>query len=136
MYFTIASLGLNEEPRVDLSEGEGPTTSRVNLVVGDVQRTGLPDSFADAVIATLVLCSVESQEATLAEIRRLLKPGGKYYFVEHVAAGAGTPLRLAQDVLNPIQVRLRPALFTFLLDERVLTPSSLFFFSISVCYVN
>ncbi|QDZ24293.1 methyltransferase [Chloropicon primus] len=75
----------------------------VNLVVADAGATGLPDSSADAVIATLLLCSVEDQDATLAEIRRILKPGGKYYFVEHVGAQPGTPLRIAQDVLTPLQ---------------------------------
>ena len=75
----------------------------VTLMVRDAQSTGLPDAYADAVIGTLLLCSVKDQKATLKEIRRILKPGGKYYFVEHVAADPGTPLRLAQDILNPLQ---------------------------------
>ena len=50
------------------------------------------DSF-DAVIVTLVLCSVSSVQDTLREIRRVLKPGGVFYFAEHVRAPAESPKR-------------------------------------------
>lgn len=41
------------------------------------------DSF-DTVVSTLVLCSVDSPEASFAEIKRVLKPDGKFYFIEHL----------------------------------------------------
>ncbi|MCC6755250.1 MAG: class I SAM-dependent methyltransferase [Solirubrobacterales bacterium] len=41
------------------------------------------DSF-DTVIETLVLCTVADPAATMAEIRRVLKPGGQFLFLEHV----------------------------------------------------
>jgi len=40
----------------------------------------------DAVVGTLVLCSVRDPERALAEIHRVLKPGGRYLFLEHVGA--------------------------------------------------
>jgi len=43
----------------------------------------------------------------LAEVRRILRPGGSYRFVEHVAAPAGTPTRAAQRALR------RPWAWTF-----------------------
>jgi len=43
------------------------------------------DSF-DAVVSTLVLCSVRDQDRALAEIRRVLRPGGELLFMEHVRA--------------------------------------------------
>lgn len=46
----------------------------------------LPDASAGAVVATLVLCSVADPEQVIAEIRRILKPGGRFIFLEHVAA--------------------------------------------------
>lgn len=41
------------------------------------------DSF-DTVLASLVLCSVRDQSRAVAEMRRVLKPGGRYLFLEHV----------------------------------------------------
>ena len=49
-----------------------------------------------------VLCSVPSVEKALQEIKRVLKPGGKLLFIEHVAASKGQ-LRLLQNLLNPLQ---------------------------------
>ena len=66
------------------------------------QQTGLPDACADAVVSTLVLCSVPDLDATLAEIQRILKPGGHFYFIEHVAATTGTWLRLLQCLIKPV----------------------------------
>lgn len=46
----------------------------------------LGDGEADAVVATLVLCTVPAPGAVLAEVRRVLRPGGRFVFLEHVAA--------------------------------------------------
>ncbi|ESO97773.1 hypothetical protein LOTGIDRAFT_58001, partial [Lottia gigantea] len=43
------------------------------------------DGQFDAVVETLVLCSVTSTEIVLQEIKRVLKPGGTFYFIDHVA---------------------------------------------------
>ncbi|MFG3342183.1 class I SAM-dependent methyltransferase [Glycomyces sp. NPDC048151] len=59
-----------------------------NAVVLDGQAEALPvesGSF-DAVVATLVLCSVEDQDRALAEIHRVLRPGGALVCLEHVAS--------------------------------------------------
>lgn len=63
----------------------------------------LEDASVDAVVGTLVLCSVKDVDNTLKEIKRVLRPGGLYLFVEHVAAKDGTILRFIQSVLNPLQ---------------------------------
>ena len=46
----------------------------------------LPDASADTVVSTLVLCSVPDLPAAVAEIRRLLRPGGTVLLIEHVAS--------------------------------------------------
>ncbi len=46
----------------------------------------LADGEADAVVTTLVLCTVPAPAAALAEARRVLRPGGRLVFLEHVAA--------------------------------------------------
>ena len=56
---------------------------------GNAERLPVTDASADAVIATLVLCSVADVGTALREIRRVLKPGGRFVFIEHVAAPAG-----------------------------------------------
>ncbi|KAM6547373.1 hypothetical protein CsatB_019049 [Cannabis sativa] len=63
----------------------------------------LADASADAVVGTLVLCSVGDVNLTLKEVKRVLKPGGLYLFVEHVAAKEGSSLRFIQSILNPLQ---------------------------------
>ncbi|MGN7797844.1 class I SAM-dependent methyltransferase [Leifsonia sp. 22587] len=69
---------------------------RLDLRERMAERTGLPDGGADTVISSLVLCSVADPDAALAEVRRILRPGGTFRFVEHVVAPQGTPTRAAQ----------------------------------------
>ncbi len=59
------------------------------------------DSSVDTVLSTLVLCSVPDPVAVLRDIRRILKPGGRFVFLEHVAAPRGTGLRRIQRLLKP-----------------------------------
>lgn len=49
-----------------------------------IDDTTLPAGFADTVVASLVLCSVPDQASALAAMKRLLKPGGRLLFLEHV----------------------------------------------------
>ncbi|KAL0701275.1 hypothetical protein Bca4012_057397 [Brassica carinata] len=63
----------------------------------------LEDASVDAVVGTLVLCSVTDVTRTLNEIKRVLRPGGVYLFIEHVAGEDGSFLRLVQNVLDPLQ---------------------------------
>ncbi|WP_250036285.1 class I SAM-dependent methyltransferase [Paractinoplanes maris] len=71
------------------------------------EHTGLPDRSADTVISSLVLCTVTDPVAVLAEVRRILRPGGTFRFVEHVAAPPGTVTRSLQRALR------RPWAWTF-----------------------
>ena len=77
----------------------------IRSVVGE--RLDLPDASAEAVISSLVLCSVSDPATVLAEIRRILPPGGRFSFAEHVAAKPRTPTRLSQRILR------RPWAFVF-----------------------
>lgn len=56
----------------------------------------------DCVVSTLVCCSVNNLEQSLNEIKRVLKPGGRFMFLEHVAAKKGTSRRTWQNIINPI----------------------------------
>lgn len=59
------------------------------------------DGSVDVVVCTLVLCSVNSQEKILREVHRVLRPGGAFYFMEHVAAERSTWNYFWQQVLDP-----------------------------------
>lgn len=63
------------------------------------ESTGLARASVDAVICTLVLCTVEDQAAALTEVRRILRPGGRFVFIEHVGSGPG-PMRAVQRLLR------------------------------------
>ena len=66
---------------------------------GVAERLPAADGAFDAAVATLVLCSVADQAAALQEIRRVVRPGGQFRFIEHVRAE--TPgLRRVQRVLD------------------------------------
>jgi SAM-dependent methyltransferase len=54
------------------------------------------DGSVAAVISSLVLCTVDNPERVVAEVLRVLRPGGVFAFLEHVAAPDGTALRRIQ----------------------------------------
>ena len=60
------------------------------------------DASVDAVVSTYVLCSVTDIDATLKDIQRVLKPGGTFVFMEHVAATDGTCTRTVQEGITPV----------------------------------
>jgi SAM-dependent methyltransferase len=73
---------------------------QARVLQAPAERIPLPDGCADTVVSTLVLCTVHDLDATLSEIRRLLRSDGRLLFIEHVAAEAGTRLRRWQDRLE------------------------------------
>jgi ubiquinone/menaquinone biosynthesis C-methylase UbiE len=58
-----------------------------------------PDASFDAVVSTMVLCTVPDPVAAVAEVRRVLRPGGRLLYLEHVR-GDG-PLGRWQDLVAP-----------------------------------
>ena len=73
---------------------------QARVLQAPADRIPLPDGSVDTVVCTLVLCTVPDLDATLTEIRRLLRAGGRLLFIEHVAAEPGTRLRRWQDRLE------------------------------------
>ncbi len=85
-----------------LRDAAATTGLPMEIVEGYAEELPLEDASFDAVVSTLVLCSVFEQARVLQEIRRVLRPGGTFYFIEHVAAPPGTRLRRVQDWLAPM----------------------------------
>jgi ubiquinone/menaquinone biosynthesis C-methylase UbiE len=74
----------------------------VQVDVHEGDRLPYADSTFDAVVVSLVLCSVADQQAMLAEVKRVLRSGGVFLFMEHVAA-RDERIRTWQRRLTPIQ---------------------------------
>jgi SAM-dependent methyltransferase len=79
---------------------------QVRLLEASAEALNIDDASIDAVVATLVLCSVKDVLQVLAEARRVLRPNGKLVLIEHVAAAPGTSRRFLQNCLEPAWTRL------------------------------
>ena len=58
----------------------------VNVAAGDAGQLPAPNTSVDVGVISLVLCSVDDQHRALAELYRVIRPGGQLRFLEHVAA--------------------------------------------------
>ena len=100
---TLTDLGLSERihERTDAYRRLSSShNGNLRLEVADALNLPFAASSFDAVVFTLVFCSVADQATALAEVRRVLRPAGRLLFIEHVrpVGGAG---RLV-DTLNPV----------------------------------
>lgn len=64
------------------------------------ERLDLPDASVPTVVGTLVLCTVSDPERVVAEVRRVLQPGGRFVFIEHVVAPPRSALRRIQRAVE------------------------------------
>ena len=71
----------------------------VTVLAGTADSIPLPDGSVEAAVLCLVLCSLDDRPEALAELRRVICPGGQLRFLEHTMAE--TPgLRIAQKVAD------------------------------------
>src|SRR5437016_1746642 len=77
---------------------------RVSVVDGTADVLPAEDESFDVAVASLVLCSVPDQRTALAEIRRVLRPGGELRFYEHVRAQEPRLARIQRraDIIWPL----------------------------------
>jgi ubiquinone/menaquinone biosynthesis C-methylase UbiE len=66
----------------------------VTVTDGTAEQLPAEDASVDNVVATLMLCSVADQQAALAEMHRVLRPGGELRFMEHVLAESAGQRRI------------------------------------------
>ena len=81
-------VAVEPEPYLRARAREAAAHAPVAVSVVDAVAGALPleDASCDAAVACLVLCTVPDQAAALAELRRVLRPGGELRFLEHVHA--------------------------------------------------
>lgn len=65
----------------------------------------LDDASCDGALSTFTLCTIPDVDAALAEVRRVLRPGGRFHFLEHGLSPDGSVARW-QRRLDPLQKRL------------------------------
>ena len=83
---TVSELVLAEPDPHMRRRLEARADPRCTVIADPVEALELADASVDAVVSSLVLCSVESPAAALRELSRVLRPGGRLVFIEHVAA--------------------------------------------------
>ena len=97
---------LREHPTgVHAARADGVPIDRVEVVDAVAEALPLPDGSADAVLLTLVLCSVADPALAVAEARRALRDAGVLVVIEHVRAENDLGSR-AQRLLTPVWRRL------------------------------
>ncbi|MEN9507368.1 MAG: Ubiquinone/menaquinone biosynthesis methyltransferase ubiE [Actinomycetota bacterium] len=91
---------------VELAAGRiGAAPFPVEVVGLDGEHLPLADASVDAVVSTFTLCTIPRVEAALAEVRRVLRPGGTFHVLEHGLADDDA-VRRWQRRVEPVQYRL------------------------------
>ncbi|HSZ39190.1 MAG TPA: class I SAM-dependent methyltransferase [Trebonia sp.] len=96
-------LAVEPEPRLRRLATAAALAAPVPVDVAGGLASPLPvgDASFDAAVVTFLLCSVPDLDAALAEIRRVLRPGGTLRFLEHVR-GDSTGITRTQDILDAV----------------------------------
>ncbi len=101
-------VALEPEPylRKEAAVAARDSARSIKIIEGRAESLPVPDSSFDAAVISLVLCSVDDPSIALAEIHRVLKPGGELRFYEHVAAGDSELLLRLQRLASPMWQRI------------------------------
>ncbi|MFE4059298.1 class I SAM-dependent methyltransferase [Streptomyces sp. NPDC059096] len=96
-------VAVEPEPRLRALAEQAVTgaTVPVRVVSGRAEELPVPDGSFDAAVISLVLCTVPDVPRSLAEVTRVLKPGGELRFYEHVRSRKRSAFR-RQRLLNPL----------------------------------
>ncbi|XP_070700896.1 thiol S-methyltransferase TMT1A-like [Pempheris klunzingeri] len=84
-----------------MTENDHLTYDRFVVASGE-DMGSVEDESVDVVVCTLVLCSVNNIPQTLREAHRILRPGGAFFFLEHVVADPATWAYFFQHVIQPV----------------------------------
>lgn len=77
----------------------------VTWAVAPAESLPFADASFDTVVCTLALCGVSDDVASIGEMRRVLRPGGRLILLDHVAS-TWLPIRVAQWLIERVSIRL------------------------------
>lgn len=97
----VIGLDLSPEMLARAQRRKQELQSQAKLILGDAQALDLPAASIDAAFATFVFCSVPNPVLGLRELRRVVRPGGRVYLLEHMRA-ANEWLGRLMDWVNPL----------------------------------
>jgi SAM-dependent methyltransferase len=106
-YYRSATSVVATEPNPELVRRAEPRARDhgIELRAAPAERLPFPDGSFDTVVATGVFCAVDDPRRALAEVHRVLRPGGELRFSDHVRA-PGRARRVMQRTLDPVHYRL------------------------------
>jgi ubiquinone/menaquinone biosynthesis C-methylase UbiE len=109
LYGTSVSSIIGLEPSAELRRMAGPraSTATVPITLLDASAEAIPldSDSVDTVVTTWTLCTIPNVSAALAEMHRVLRPGGTLLFVEHGRAPEAGVAKW-QDRLDPLWSRI------------------------------
>lgn len=76
------------------------------LQLGDATALQFEDHSFDTVICTFALCTIPDDRAAVSEVKRVLRPGGRFVLAEHVRS-TRPRIRAGQKLIDPLAVRLQ-----------------------------
>ncbi|HVA29427.1 MAG TPA: class I SAM-dependent methyltransferase [Candidatus Baltobacteraceae bacterium] len=101
----VRAIEPNASMLANTSERSERASARIELLRGgDDVLDAIAQGSLDAVVATLVFCSVDDPKRTMQRVLRVLKPGGRFVTMEHVRDTAGWGW--LQSLLSPVWSRL------------------------------
>ncbi|TGM58317.1 class I SAM-dependent methyltransferase [Leptospira adleri] len=96
---TLLAVEPNEGMHSLLKKNSERYSIHTKLMNLSAEKLPFPDSSVDAVVCSLVLCTVEKPDQVLKEIKRVLRVGGRLIFLEHVAAKQGSWIERIQRIV-------------------------------------
>jgi ubiquinone/menaquinone biosynthesis C-methylase UbiE len=76
----------------------------IDLRIGDAQALDFPAASFDTVVCALALCTIPDDRAAVSEVKRVLRPAGRFLLLEHVRS-PNPAIRLGQRLLEPLTLR-------------------------------
>lgn len=100
----VTAIELSPE-MLEIARGAAAALGRdVVLRQGDAQALDFSDESFDTVVCTLGLCTIPDDRAAVAEVRRVLRPGGRFVALEHVRSPVRA-VRIGERLLEPLVLR-------------------------------